>query len=125
MLFTSLLQALSRRSMRRSGPAARQTGCRNSFHCRRAFLPRIEALEERTLLSTLTVVNTADSGPGSLRATIAGAAAGDTIVFNHALAGQTITLTSGELTIATPRRNSVGAVACAASGPITLCASMS
>ncbi|HEV3447390.1 MAG TPA: hypothetical protein VG099_22300, partial [Gemmataceae bacterium] len=52
------------------------------------------------MLSTLTVVNIADSGPGSLRATIAGAAAGDTIVFNHALAGQTITLTSGELAIA-------------------------
>lgn len=43
---------------------------------------------------TITVTSTADSGPGSLRAALAGAASGDTI--NFAVTG-TITLTSGEL----------------------------
>jgi hypothetical protein len=66
---------------------------------RRRSIPRLEALEDRTLLSTFTVSNTADSGAGSLRAAIAGAASGDTIVFSNRLAAQTITLTSGELAI--------------------------
>lgn len=47
--------------------------------------------------ATLTVTNTADTGAGSLRATIASAAAGDTIQFDPSLNGQTITLTSGEI----------------------------
>jgi hypothetical protein len=51
------------------------------------------------LPSTLTVLNTNDSGPGSLRAEIAAAQSGDTIVFDPSLAGQTITLTTGELVI--------------------------
>lgn len=51
------------------------------------------------MLSTLTVLNTADSGPGSLRAEIAAANNGDTIRFAHELAGKTITLTSGELVV--------------------------
>jgi hypothetical protein len=38
---------------------------------RRPFIPRLEALEDRFCLSTLTVVNNADSGAGSLRDTIA------------------------------------------------------
>jgi HYR domain/Right handed beta helix region len=46
--------------------------------------------------ATLTVTNTNDSGAGSLRQAIAGAASGDTITF--AVTG-TITLTSGELAI--------------------------
>jgi hypothetical protein len=45
------------------------------------------------------VLNTLDSGAGSLRAAITGAKGGDTIVFAPSLDGQTITLTSGELTI--------------------------
>lgn len=49
--------------------------------------------------ATLIVTNTADSGAGSLRDTIAAAAAGDTIQFAAALNGQTITLTSAELLI--------------------------
>jgi hypothetical protein len=60
----------------------------------------LEALEDRTLLSAiLTVSNTNDSGAGSLRAAIATAnqTSGDTIAFAPNLAGQTITLTSGEL----------------------------
>lgn len=49
--------------------------------------------------ATLTVTNTADSGAGSLRATIASANSGDDINFAPALSGQTIHLTSGELII--------------------------
>jgi hypothetical protein len=56
-------------------------------------------MEARTLLSTVTVLNNHDSGPGSLRAVIAAASSGDTIDFAPRLTGQTITLTSGPLTI--------------------------
>ncbi len=49
--------------------------------------------------ATLTVVNTNDSGAGSLRRAIADAAPGDTIDFNAGLTGQTITLTTGELVV--------------------------
>ena len=65
----------------------------------RQTLPRLEALEDRTCPSTLTVQTNADSGPGSLRAAITAAANGDTIVFDHRLSGQTVTLKSGELAI--------------------------
>jgi predicted outer membrane repeat protein len=61
--------------------------------------PTLEALEDRWLPSTLTVLNNLDSGAGSLRAGIAAALNGDTIVFAPSLVGQTITLTSGELLI--------------------------
>ena len=67
---------------------------------RTRFLPRVDLMEDRTLLSTLTVINTNDSGAGSLRAAITAAASGDTINFAHSLIGLTIRLTSGELTIA-------------------------
>src|SRR5262249_36844537 len=67
---------------------------------RRDFRPAIEALENRTLPSTLVVLNNSDSGPSSLRDRIASAASGDTIIFSPALAGETITLTSGQLNIA-------------------------
>ena len=66
---------------------------------RRRFRPRLEGLEDRTVLSTLTVTNALDSGAGSLRAAIKAAGSGDTIVFAPSLNGQTITLTSGELAI--------------------------
>jgi hypothetical protein len=63
--------------------------------------PLLEALEDRTVLSTLTVLNNQDSGPGSLRAALAAAGSGDTIVFASSLKHKTITLTSGELAVTT------------------------
>jgi hypothetical protein len=68
---------------------------------RARFCPRIEVLEGRCLPSTLTVLNTADSGPGSLRAEIAAASSGDTIVFDPSIFGRQINLTTGELAIDT------------------------
>jgi fibronectin-binding autotransporter adhesin len=63
--------------------------------------PAVLALEGRALLSTLTVINTSDSGPGSLRAAISQAdqdGGGDTIVFSSMFdTPQTITLTGGQL----------------------------
>jgi hypothetical protein len=44
--------------------------------------------------STLTVMNTNDSGAGSLRQAIANAISGDTVRFHASLAGQSITLSS-------------------------------
>ncbi|MGA2255462.1 MAG: hypothetical protein ABSG53_12425 [Thermoguttaceae bacterium] len=58
---------------------------------------RLETLENRLALSTVTVMSNADSGAGSLRAAIAGANSGDTIVFARSV--HAITLTSGELLI--------------------------
>ncbi|WP_417385101.1 choice-of-anchor Q domain-containing protein [Gimesia sp.] len=55
----------------------------------------IETLEDRTLLTAFTVVNTNDSGAGSLRDAIAQAnlnAGEDTITFDASLASQTIVL---------------------------------
>jgi hypothetical protein len=77
------------RPKKRSSPARKPTT---------GFRPRLEALEGRDVPSTLTVTSAATSGPGSLRAEIAAAQSGDTIVFAPSLDGQTITLT-GELVI--------------------------
>ena len=74
-------------------------GSRSQASQRHRFRPKLEGLEERTVLSTLTVLNTLDKGAGSLRDTISGAKSGDTIVFAPSLDGQTITLTSDELAI--------------------------
>ena len=49
--------------------------------------------------TTITVINNNDSGPGSLRQAFADAHEGDTIDFDPALKGQTITLTTAELVI--------------------------
>lgn len=63
----------------------------------------LEQLEDRTVPATFTVLNTLDSGAGSLREAIGLAnttAGADTIVFDGAVFGstpQTITLTSGQL----------------------------
>ena len=52
-----------------------------------------------TQANIITVVNTNDSGPGSLRQALAVVNDGDTINFDSALNGQIINLTSGELVI--------------------------
>ena len=49
--------------------------------------------------TTITVINTNDSGPGSLRQALVDAHDGDTIDFDPSLKGQTISLTSAELVI--------------------------
>lgn len=84
------------RSGSSSRPARRQRRQRSS---EARFRPRVETLEGRALLSTLTVLNNLDSGPDSLRAGIALAHSGDIIFFSPDLSGQTITLNSGELLI--------------------------
>jgi predicted outer membrane repeat protein len=88
----------------RLGLSLRAASPRKTAVTRRTFRPTLEALEHRWLPSTLTVLNTLDSGAGSLRAEIKAAHNGDTI--NFALpppppgqTTQTITLTSGELLI--------------------------
>src|SRR6516162_4408477 len=102
MAFTNWLcdhLGLSRRpASRRKSPAARPR-----------FRPMLEGLEQRWVPSTLTVQNSLNSGAGSLRAAIADAQSGDTIVFAPSLDGQTIALSKGgellidkNLTIAGP-----------------------
>ena len=63
------------------------------------FRLTVDPLESRTLLSTLTVTNTNNSGKGSLRYEVAQARANDLIQFASGLQGQTIKLTSGPITI--------------------------
>src|SRR5262249_8394753 len=63
----------------------------------RSFIPKLTCLEDRTLPSTFTVINTQDDGPGSLQQAIVDAnyisAGPDTIDFNIPGAGvQTIAL---------------------------------
>ena len=82
-------------AMLRNGMPSR----RRSRTCRRRFVPGVNLMEDRTLLSTLMVTNNNDSGKGSLRAEIAAATSGDAINFSSKLKGETITLTSGELLI--------------------------
>ncbi|MDY6940731.1 MAG: DUF4347 domain-containing protein [Cyanobacteriota bacterium] len=63
-----------------------------------AFTPEIIATYAGTF-AIFTVSNNDDSGAGSLREAIANANSGDTIQFDPSLANQTITLTSGEITV--------------------------
>jgi hypothetical protein len=58
------------------------------------FRPRLEALEDRWMPSILTVTNILGFGAGSLRAEIAAAQNGDTIVFDKSLQSQTISVES-------------------------------
>src|SRR6516164_10603811 len=62
-------------------------GTRSLAPQRHRFRPRLEGLEERTVLSTLTVLNTLDKGAGSLRDTITSAKSGDRIVFSPSFDG--------------------------------------
>ncbi|MFN8457947.1 MAG: choice-of-anchor Q domain-containing protein [Anaerolineae bacterium] len=59
------------------------------------------ALLQPAYAATLTVTNTNDSGPGSLRAALVAATAGSVIQFNLP-ANSTITLTGGELVVNAP-----------------------
>src|SRR6266550_4208451 len=83
MWFTTLLESVRR------GPECRPNRQRHVGRPWR-FLPRLESLEDRTVPSTLTVVNAFDKGAGSLRDTISHANSDDTIVFDAGLNGQTI-----------------------------------
>src|SRR5262245_47617939 len=67
---------------------------------RQKFRPGLLPLETRALLSTLTVTNDNDSGPGSLRAALAAAPSNATIIFAPGAYG-TINLTSGTLQVGT------------------------
>src|SRR6516225_3286050 len=87
------------RMMHRPAGARRRKAHRTVAFPRPWFRPRIEILEQRTVLSTWTVTSPADSGDGSLRAMIAAAQDGDQIVFDDSLHGQTIRLTSGQLAL--------------------------
>src|SRR4051795_4540540 len=98
MLFTLLARTLGARPVRRA----------------RRFVPRVTALEDRTVPSTITVQNLNDSGPGSLRAAVTAANANpnpDTINFAANLHG-TITLATElsithDLTIDGPGANKI------------------
>lgn len=76
------------------------------MHCNIVMNCRIAHLI-LTLLSSVTmfpaqsqiVTTNSDSGPGSLRQTIADAAVGATVTFEASLAGQTIALTNGQISI--------------------------
>ena len=81
MLFSRFL-----RNRKGSGPGVRGQAHKDTRK-RAIFRPRIEALEDRWLPSTLTVLNNLDSGAGSLRAEIAAAQSGDTILFDKSLVG--------------------------------------
>src|SRR5262245_56353410 len=94
----SLLRCLQSASQRRRRDRER----RPERQQRLRFVPRLEALECRTLPSTFTVRNLADSGVGSLRQAVLDANAhpgADLIAFAPAARHGTIALTSGELSI--------------------------
>src|SRR5262249_43669151 len=101
----------------------RSTHHRSRFQTPRLTRPALEALEGRTLPSTFTVMNLADSGPGSLRAAVTAAhalppaaAPGPTIASATALHGP-IVLPSGERDItASTTINGPGANKLAVSG---------
>jgi hypothetical protein len=107
------------RSEDRFHPAERRRGPGPSRR-RATVRPRLELLEGRRVLSTLTVTSSSDSnsvtpGDGTLRGEIEAAdqAGGGTIVFDPSLDGQTITLTAGLLEI----HPNPGAVVVAIQGP--------
>lgn len=77
-------------------PLALLSGCTDSPT---PVEPRIDARPYASVGPVVAVTNTDDNGPGSLRQTIADAAAGTTIQFDASIAGQTIVLTGGAIEI--------------------------
>ena len=102
-MYASLLQRLQWSSEpNRKGRDRRSQPPRGPAAPRRSFLPWLEALEDRTVPSTITVSNLLDSGPGSLRQAVLDAnslAGADRIRFAPAARDGTIVLTSGQLNI--------------------------
>src|SRR5258706_12070244 len=92
MLFSSRL-----RNSKRSAPAVAPRRAQISPRQRTGIRPLLERLEDRCLFSTLTVTNTLDSGAGSLRAEIAAAQSGDTIVFSPTLSTSSTLASSSTL----------------------------
>jgi hypothetical protein len=66
---------------------------------RRGVAPGLDSLEGRTLLSTLLVTSTLDSGPGSLRQAVQDSVRGDTILFTPITEGQPVQLLTGPIRI--------------------------
>jgi hypothetical protein len=96
MLLSTALSARTTNDLRKRG----QRGRRQMAGGRRSARPRLETLENRTLLSVDIVTNNNDSGSGSLRATIGSAASGDTIEFASNVTGTiTLSATNGPLDI--------------------------
>jgi len=60
--------------------------------------PQLNLLQLRSIVPNV-VLNANDSGPGSLRQTVADAVDGETITFTNTLSGATILLTSGEILV--------------------------
>jgi hypothetical protein len=98
---TFLLGTWLRATQRKAAPDALPRHGANRTRPPR-IVPQLEALEDRTVPSTLTVTNNLDTGvpgDGSLRGEIAAAQSGDVLNFASRLLGQTIRLTNGELAI--------------------------
>ena len=93
MMF-SLLSRWQRKGMRSDAGASGRRSCRT------AFRPRLEALEDRCVPSTLTVTNADDdvTETHTLRWAVANAVSGDTILLTAAVKSP-IVLTQGELVL--------------------------
>ena len=95
MSFTSWIASLNQ-GLGRGGRMHLRKRHAKTLTRQRSFLPRLEMLEDRTLLSTFNVLNLGDAGPGSLRQAIVDAnnhSGADVIRFAPRLTG-TIALTS-------------------------------
>src|SRR5262249_32285856 len=97
-LFRSTSIAGLRRHVRPRAGSMKSTLIAPETRRRTRFLTSLVTLEERALLSTVTVTSTNDSGPGSLRDAIDNAVSGEVIKFAKSAYG-TIHLTSGPLFI--------------------------